>query len=768
MKRVPILTIALAAALAGPPGARAQAPDWDAYRDSLRTVTDVPALHRMQGRLPMPGLATTPVPLIERGLIRLRVWELTRDQVDARLAVEVFERGTERFPRDAWLSYGLALAQAGAHESQFASPGGITVGSSLAEVLGRDPASRARRAALRTLELDPSMSEAAVLLADLATEDGRDRDALFEAKAALESAISDGYGSPAVSRALADIETTLGNYGEAEAALAGIAEAEASGLHSRAVAQLLQPGMEAAGAEAYFAAADSLDAGTLDRMHRDVAVIASPVEEAEWTATTDVQARRLWIERFWSSRAAESGVAEAERLAEHYRRLALARREYLRNSRRGVNSNGVLLSDARFETSPFDDRGLVLLKRGLPQRIVHTRIDGVLPNESWVYTESDGSRNDLFHFVAFRGTRDYSLVRDLLQAVDPSLDPIGDKARFDRAVINLIQDRAPYEPRYQAIAARLPNELETLRDVSLVDPAGIREMLTRTTESVDADYRRDARRTLESDTYTARFDRALPFHYDIFTFRAPFGRTDLTAAFAVPAEGVAAVETGDRLVYPLAVSVILMDTLTDEVMRTDTVLRVRPERIIGPGEFVRGYVTLPVVPSEHIVYRMVVRSTPIGAGAVYAGDTDLKDYTGLELQVSDLILATPDGNGGWARGDLTLDVTLPRRFEPDHPFTLFYELYNLEADDPYRTHLEVKSADGGGIFGGIKRLLGFGRPGIDLRFEDRARLSEDGAVRELRDLGTDLPPGRYRMTVTVRNERTGEEAASQTIFEVVG
>jgi hypothetical protein len=474
----------------------------------------------------------------------------------------------------------------------------------------------------------------------------------------------------------------------------------------------------------------------------------------------------LWIERFWSRRAAESGVAESERLAAHYQRLALARRDYLRNSSRGVDGSGILLSQSWVDNSPFDDRGLVLLKRGLPHTVVRTGSDGVLPNETWIYPGLE-TGNQMFHFVALRGSRDFSLVSDLLQALDPVLDPIVDKSRFDRAVITLISDRGAYEPRYQTLAARLPSELTTLREANVLDAIGIRSMIGTMVSDVDADYRREARVSLSGDSYTARFDRALPFHYDLFTFRAPFGRTDLTAAFAAPTEGVAALEFDDRLVYPMAVSIILMDTLTDEVVRTDTILRIRPDRIIGPGEFVRGYVTMPVVPSEHTVYRMVVRNTPIDAGSVHAGDITLRDYTGLQLQISDLVLATPDGNGHWRRGSVALDVTLPRRFEPDNPFTLYYEIYNLEPDDAYSTHLRVEPEGGGGILGGIRRLFGGGTR-VDLRFDDRATLADDGAVREIRDLGSELPPGRYRMTVTIVNERTGEEAESTTTFEVVG
>jgi GWxTD domain-containing protein len=766
MKRLPSFLAVVAAVLA-PASVEAQARDWNAYRDSLRGLADVPALVRLQGRLPMPGMATTPEALLERGFIGLRIWELTHETTDAERAEAVFERGVERFADVAWLHYGLALAYAAHDRSQRDSPEGITVGASIAEILSRDPASRARKAAREAIVRDPSIAGAAVLIAELAVRDGRDREALRDARGALHAVRDAGHGSAEVNRALADVETALGNYGEATTALESVGAGDASGLHARAISLLLQPGRSEEGAAAYFAALDSIDEQTADRLFRDVVVIAAPNELADWQAADNTFTRQLWIERFWSRRAAESGVPESERLAAHYQRLALARRDYLRNSSRGVDGSGVLLSRSWVDNSPFDDRGIVLLKRGLPHSVVRTRSDGVLSNETWVYPGLEGG-NQMFHFVALRGSRDFNLVSDLLQALDPVLDPIGDKSRFDRAVITLIADRGAFEPRYQTLAARLPSELATLRDANVLDATGVRNMVRTMVSGVDADYRREARVSLSGDSYTARFDRALPFHYDLFTFRAPFGRTDLTAAFAAPAEGVAALEVDDRFVYPMSVSVILMDTLTDEVMRTDTVLRIRPERIIGPGDFVRGYVTMPVVPSEHTVYRMVVRNTPIDAGAVYAGDIALRDYTGLGIQISDLVLASPAGNGGWTRGDVALDVTLPRRFTPDNPFTLYYEIYNLEADDPYSTHLRVESDGGGGIFGGIKRLFGFGGPRVDLRFDDRATLADDGAIREIRDLGTDLPPGRYRMTVTIVNQRTYEEASSQTILDVVG
>ena len=152
-------------------------------------------------------------------------------------------------------------------------------------------------------------------------------------------------------------------------------------------------------------------------------------------------------------RSAESGILVSERLAEHYGRLAIARRNYLRNSRRNVDGPGTLLGEAVPSESPFDDRGVVLIRRGVPARVVTTAQDGTLPNETWVYAEPGSGRNTLFHFVALRGSRDYSLVSDLLQAVDPVIPGAVD--RGNEAVVRLLEDRAAFEPGYQTAVGRL-------------------------------------------------------------------------------------------------------------------------------------------------------------------------------------------------------------------------------------------------------------------------------------------------------------------------
>jgi hypothetical protein len=329
---------------------------------------------------------------VRRGLLALRIWELTDDRDDAERSRDVFQTAAERFPGETWSHYGLALALARGPEVRLSLPGGalgsVTVGQSLAEIFRRDPKSRARRSLRRALELEPDFAEAAVLLADLAVMDGgRKRDVIEEARDALRSVQAEGGGNARTSRALAEMEMALGNFaaaGEvAEGALSENAE-DAGVLRTRAMALLLQPGSADAGAAAYWHGVEQLNGEAADQYYTDLEVLVTPVEAAEWR-NADLEGRRMWLRRFWELRAAGGGVTSAERLAEHYSRLTSARARFVRNSGRGTDGVGVLLDGEGAHDFPFDDRGIVLIRHGEPLSIVRTGTRGTLPNESWFY-----------------------------------------------------------------------------------------------------------------------------------------------------------------------------------------------------------------------------------------------------------------------------------------------------------------------------------------------------------------------------------------------
>src|SRR5690606_7246633 len=102
-----------------------------------------------------------------------------------------------------------------------------------------------------------------------------------------------------------------------------------------------------------------------------------------------------------------------QRLAEHYRRLDVARRNYrLVSDRRQYG----IAERYRSTQSEYDDRGVIYVRHGEPSQIVRYNAAGIEPNESWLYRRESG--NLLFHFVARQDVQDFRLVESLFDVLD--------------------------------------------------------------------------------------------------------------------------------------------------------------------------------------------------------------------------------------------------------------------------------------------------------------------------------------------------------------
>jgi hypothetical protein len=151
-------------------------------------------------------------------------------------------------------------------------------------------------------------------------------------------------------------------------------------------------------------------------------------------------------------------------------------------------------------------------------------------------------------------------------------------------------------------------------------------------------------------------------------------------------------------------------------------------------------------------------------GQLYFGPVKLPDYATGAMVVSDIVLAEPEG-GTWRRGAVQLGLVPPRQFQENTALTVFYEVYNIANDAPYRTEIVLKPTDGGGLVGGIRKLFG-GGDDLTLRFEGLAR-SAGGVMQEARRVTPALKAGRYEIRVNVTNLVTGAVATRETRFIVM-
>jgi hypothetical protein len=151
-------------------------------------------------------------------------------------------------------------------------------------------------------------------------------------------------------------------------------------------------------------------------------------------------------------------------------------------------------------------------------------------------------------------------------------------------------------------------------------------------------------------------------------------------------------------------------------------------------------------------------------GALYGGPIELRDFGDRRIELSDIVLTRPD-SGHWTRGGLTFPLTPAQSFRLSEPITVFYEIYNLPPDAPYRTEIRVVPV----VRGLVDRLADVVTPGsrsLRVGFEGATPLGS-GPVQEVRTLQGGLRPDAYEIEVTVTDLRTGDRASASSSVTLV-
>jgi hypothetical protein len=255
----------------------------------------------------------------------------------------------------------------------------------------------------------------------------------------------------------------------------------------------------------------------------------------------------------------------------------------------------------------------------------------------------------------------------------------------------------------------------------------------------------------------------LPFWYDIYTFRGEGGRTEVVAAFAVRAGALQREEADHRARYRFDVSFIVTDTTVQRVTRSDdsVYVRIAGRSSLPRDHLIHTWVTLEADPSRDTHQRVIMTdATTPGVGQMYQAPFSIPDYGGPNLMLSDVALGLPDADRGWSRGGASLALLPTSRF-PSSAFDVYYEIYNLPAGRAYRTEISIASIEPG------DRGTG-GTPAVRTVFSGRSATVSAGTVAERRRVESALPRGRYRLTVTVTDEATGDVTSRARDFDVQG
>jgi GWxTD domain-containing protein len=644
-----------------------------------------------------------------RGFAALGEHERSKDLGDAADAARAFSVSLKADRDDVWAHYGLALTLYRANKTMsVVRTEGVADG---------EAAKVSVRLLERALDLDPDFILAAALLEQVA-ERAKDRTAQARALEVLE------------------------RNGQISTSTLETAPAGALGLLQRA-RNLYEERDDAAATELYFAGVASWDKVAADAFIADALLIA---DDQENTALTDgrLEKRAAALSVFWKKRSVRDGVSIADRIGEHYRRVAYARSRF-RLASAQHETRDLMGRKKTGLAAEMDDRGPVYIRYGPPTEPKAWNVErletGLI---TWAYLNPDG-RYTAFHFTASDRElrRNYRLVTDLLRDVGRwSLSP--------GAVEELgaeLMDLAKYEPRYAFIAARLTtvrNMSRTPRD----SPYRRTDMLI-AEQSMEDVARLNERITLDNFSALAEAhqrDRAHPgfmqplvaFH-DFATFRGD-GCTDFVYSVAAAAPS-----------YRLNVAVA--DTFTWESQDINAVV----SKETTAGEYLRATGVFCMRPDFNAFVRLTV-STDSLTGVTAGGDVTIPDYAPRSgLLMSDLLFAGAN-DGPFLRGNARLALVPPRQFRQNEPFRVFYELYNMPRANPYKTEITFET-----VRSNVFAKLFKGRSKTTVSFED-ATVTGD-AVQELRTLIPEVESGEVRVTIKVTDLTTRQTAAkSKTIW----
>jgi hypothetical protein len=394
-------------------------------------------------------------------------------------------------------------------------------------------------------------------------------------------------------------------------------------------------------------------------------------------------------------RGALAGRNAGERAAEHYARLNFAWLSHRRWGEFGAAPRNAYRLE---KLDPlYADRGIIYIRHGEPDHVWQSGLEDYVV---WYYRAQDGGPLS-YHFIRYGNAgwaKDPILVRRL-----PCMAP----------------EVALHDPRLRPLTY------------------GCNQMRI---ETVSAKVRLDVGRALRTDTDAPRFQRQIPFHFDLYTFRAAGGSTELVAGIGVPLTG------GVGSDAPLDFSLALADTARYTAFRANR-SATTPATAATAGALLRVQLAVRARPSPGAAYRVGVQQPGAGAGVTYGGTVSLPDYGGSELQLSDVVLADPDTLGSFIRGPHRLALA-PTQVFPGGRFRVFYEIYNLPAGESYSTEIRIERARRGVL----SRLLGGGDP-VALRFTEIAPDPPEPAGAphyQLRDVSAPLEPGEYIMRVRVR------------------
>ncbi len=692
-------------------------------RDSLAATTDSAAL-TAAARLSMVSSDSEAQALgqLRRGFFELRLAELGNTR-RYRRAESAFNASARLEPSWPYPPFGRALAKYGISQALEAEP--LELGTQV----GMGALDDAVTALTAALAADPSFAPALGAMGRFAQRFRRP-DFWQRSLMAARRADSTARRRPEVLLALGRLEREAGSPDSAAAAFA--AYLAAGGNRGLGLLELARTRLAAGGPggdSAYYAGAADDDTLAVRGYRNDIAVMLANDELAAFDTTRGAE-RAAWLRNFWTDRDRLDLRSPGERLPEHYRRLAYARRNFGLTVTRRYYPIGCIYRSGSMD---FDDRGIIYIRQGEPTVRLKTYLFQIMPNESWRYARADGDL--LFHFGAPSAVDDYRLfssVLELFGACRPETRQLD--ASQAVTVSDMYLSRQTLSPMY----ARLSAWAGTIAGAELA-----REEARIGAASIAVGTRTDA--------YERGFARALPAAISLAAVGREGSRTLVHVIYGLGGEGLTGMLQNGSWRYPVRLRFVAFDSAGRVVASADTAVILTTDAAVPARAMLFGRFALPVPPGRWR-YRLSLQQGD-SSGVVTPRDTlSVGRYDG-PLSMSDPVLGWRPIALNWARGADTVFFSPFHRYFGATELELYYEVYGMPSGAAYQTDVLVAE----------KKGTRAGPAGVRLRF---GGVAGEGVTSGRRTLDLrQFKPGAYWLDLVV-TDATGHQVRRRTWFEV--
>lgn len=448
----------------------------------------------------------------------------------------------------------------------------------------------------------------------------------------------------------------------------------------------------------------------------DLRLILPPDERSAYEADSAAFTRR-----YWTSRDPRFLNESNERRSEHYARLVTADLLYRSED----------LSLPGWAT----DRGRLHVRYGLPQR------DVLIVSGFGAILEQFGDRNQAY--------------------VNEQADLANRFNVWDYGDFQLVFEDPNRNGEY----------------VLYSPPADLYSLSTASRQVYDMDYVIRARERVREEPERYAFEapgRQVQLPYRVAAFRGEDGLTDLYVNYGIPIDRPTGADSETREDLDLVVrtgAFLIGETRDLLVERRRTIYGLRGAQIVSFNETDLWTSTEPMraSPGPHEV-SLEFETASGGTAAVQRRAVEVRDFSGDDLQLSDILLAYNAEEaderqpGRILRDGISVQPAPWGVFGGDDPIYLFFEIYNLGLTSD-RTDYEVEARlvpkDTSRGLGRIARRIFGGRDrGVATGVEYQG--GDSTAAEYLILDAADQEPGLYTLTVSVRDRVTGRTVDGET------